>query len=361
MKMTKKTLFVLALACMLLAAALAFADEHTHTFGDWCTTVNPTCSTKGTAARTCSSCGYMEYKELSPYSHSYQLVKVTVNPYCWRAGQYLAKCSVCGYEAYGTLDPLPHNYGRKILVQEATCTQRGEYRRTCSECGLVTYYKTEKAPHTVYDYTVTKEATCTREGTKEGVCEECGSTVYQTIAKVPHTYTDWVVTKEPNGKVKGTRTSTCTVCGQQVTERFFYDGTLFEGLHKDARVAVMQGMMKDCDTFWCKLSGGYGEQTTYGVKLMQELCKLPRTGVADPATLSAIQDYWQKKMGLNAGIPQSGYVYAGDHTHTNNGETTSCVYNERQAGKYTVYTCEQCGYAYTQMDTELGGITIELK
>ena len=144
------TLFVLS-SCGLL---------HEHTYGDWKTVKNATCTEEGLKERTCS-CGAKETLPIEPIPHS------------WKAAtcESPKTCSNCGKTEGSALG---HSW------TEATCTSP----KTCSRCR-----KTEGGflGHDWKEATCTSPKTCLRCGKAEGAlashkvvdykCSVCGKTV----------------------------------------------------------------------------------------------------------------------------------------------------------------------------------------
>ena len=78
--------------------------EPTHTFGEWETTKEPTCTEEGIQKRVCSGCGLEESKTLSKTDHKYvdgEMVLANV-----QSGKMYkkTKCSVCGAESTKAID-----------------------------------------------------------------------------------------------------------------------------------------------------------------------------------------------------------------------------------------------------------------
>jgi len=106
------------------------------------------------------------------------------------------------------------------------------------------------------------------------------------------------VTKEPEGKTKGTRSAVCTLCGDNRTERFYNEGTLYEGMAACQEVIDMQQKLKDLKVYKGTInSGKFGELTTDAAARFQKQVGMRGTGVADPQTLEALDAAWEKATG----------------------------------------------------------------
>lgn len=170
----KKT--IIQIICCLLVVALAFgiswligkgippnADagpptqvEHTHSFGDWQTTKEATCTEAGTETRTCE-CGYFEERALAALGHDY----------------VSGKCSRCGGVDPDYVAPCEHKNERKEITLEATCTEPGKVKIYCASCGELLREEIIPAKgHGILSETITA-ATCTQKGIDRHYCIYC--------------------------------------------------------------------------------------------------------------------------------------------------------------------------------------------
>lgn len=192
----------------------------THTYGDWFTTTNPTCTAAGVQTRYCSTCSASETSPVAALTHIYTSA-VTKNATETETGIRTYTCSLCGDTYTETIDKLPvshtHSYTAGITTN-ATCTGTGMKTYTCS-CGD-SY--TESLPALGHSYTsmITKEATEKDTGIRTYTCSTCNSTYTETIAKLPakhtHSYTS-SVTRQAACTEKGIKTYACS-CGDTYTE-----------------------------------------------------------------------------------------------------------------------------------------------
>ena len=87
----------------------------------------------------------------------------------------------------------------------------------------------------------------------------------------------------------------CTLCGKERTERFYDEGTLYEDMEPCEAVITMQTQLKDLGYYNGSIrTGKFGEGTTRAVAKFQQANGLKQSGIADPATLEAIQSAWEK-------------------------------------------------------------------
>ena len=236
-------------ACILLVAIVcAFAScggknntPHTHEFGDWDLTVNPTCTEAGEKVRYCS-CGEEQTKVVPAIGHSV-VVDEAVEPTCIQTGLSEGKhCSVCGEILVEQIlvDALGHS--EKIIpAVKATCTTTGLTEgKKCSVCEtiLLAQLETSLAAHTYddrYDESCNKcgfirdtdcahanitiipavEATCTKPGLTEGkVCDKCEEIIVTQFVVDALGHTEVIDTAvEPTYENTGlTEGKHCSVC-----------------------------------------------------------------------------------------------------------------------------------------------------
>lgn len=192
----------------------------THSYGEWITTKEPTCTDKGIKERSCLTCGQKETDSVPALSHDYS-AEITKPATESEAGVRTYTCSRCKTSYTETIDKLPtahtHQYSAEISTA-AACTGTGIKTYTCS-CGD-TY--TESIPALGHSYTseITKEATEKEMGIRTYTCSRCKDTYTETIAKLPashtHQYTG-SVSRQASCTEKGIQTYTCS-CGDTYTE-----------------------------------------------------------------------------------------------------------------------------------------------
>ncbi len=132
---------------------------HTHSYGDWVTTKEATCTEAGEKKQECS-CGDIKTEAISAKGHSY-------NNYV---------CTLCGDVKTPEIDPeCTHNWGDWSVTREATCTKTGVKTRICSLCSGGENEDIPMAPHTdeiVYGYDSTCYSTGLTDGKKCSVCQK---------------------------------------------------------------------------------------------------------------------------------------------------------------------------------------------
>ncbi len=119
------------------------ATPHTHSYGEWVTTKEPTCNEAGEKKQTCS-CGDYKTEPIEATGHSEEIVEA-VEPNCTETGLTEGKkCSVCGVTTVEqeTISAKGHSE-ETIIGKEATCTETGlTDGKICTVCQTVTVEQT---------------------------------------------------------------------------------------------------------------------------------------------------------------------------------------------------------------------------
>ena len=251
----KKILILLALVVALLATLASCGQgstptptpEHTtHSFGEWITTKNATCTEDGVMSRYCS-CGEKQSDTIPATDHNKQVIPA-VDSTCTENGLTEGiKCLDCGEVFVAQQEtPLKAHTEQIISGVESTCTSTGLTEgKKCSVCDIVIVVQQTIPPiaHTYddkYDETCNKcefirdaecahketetlkgyAATCTYTGLTDGTkCKKCGEIlVAQTIIPVTdHSFGDWLTVKNPTLTEQGTKERYCA-CGAKETD-----------------------------------------------------------------------------------------------------------------------------------------------
>ena len=120
--------------------------EHTHSYGEWYTVTQATCTTSGLQQRDCA-CGEHETKTIAATGHSYGAWQTVKEATCTTDGQQRRECA-CGASETKTIAATGHSYGAWYTVTEATATQKGLERRDCA-CGHYETRETDPVVETV--------------------------------------------------------------------------------------------------------------------------------------------------------------------------------------------------------------------
>ena len=151
-----------------------------HTFGEWETVTDSTCTATGTKKHTCTGCDYSETGVIEKKAHTPEHHD-RVEPTCTTTGSIeYWQCGVCGKK-----------------FSDAACT---------TEVTDVTLAKLPHSAGTAWEMDTTYHW---------HLCVNCGSEV---MDKATHTYGDWVTVTEATETEAGLRKRTCSVCGYEQTE-----------------------------------------------------------------------------------------------------------------------------------------------
>ena len=188
-----------------------------HTYGSAVITKQPTCTSEGTAIKTCTKCNAIFTETIAKTSHKY--ADTVVAPTCTTDGYTLHKCSVCGTSYKdSTTKATGHSYGNSVVTKQPTCTSEGTAIKTCTKCNAIFTETIAKTSHKYADTVVAP--TCTTDGYTLHKCSVCGTSYKDSTTKATgHSYGNSVVTKQPTCTSEGTKTKTCTKCNATVTEK----------------------------------------------------------------------------------------------------------------------------------------------
>ncbi len=198
-------------------------EPHTHIYGDWYTSVDPTCTAEGEERRDCEGCDAFETRPVGPLPHAYGDWYTSVDPTCTDEGEERRDCENCTAFQTRPVGPLPHAYGDWHTTVEPTCTDEGEERRDCENCTAFETRELNPLPHSfVIDPAV--PVTCTTAGKTQGEhCELCGAT------KTAQT------TLKPLGHAVLDENGDCVLCGAHVKDLCPY-------CHKDHSQELFGGL-----------------------------------------------------------------------------------------------------------------------
>ena len=166
--------------CSICGAIDPANPKTNHTFGEWETVTDSTCTATGTKKHTCTGCDYSETGVIEKKAHTTEHHD-RVDPTCTTTGSIeYWQCGVCGK-----------------MFSDAACTTE------------VTDVTLDKLPHSA--------GTAWEKDTAYHwhLCTSCGSEV---MDKAVHTYGDWVTVAEATETEAGLRKRTCSVCGYEQTE-----------------------------------------------------------------------------------------------------------------------------------------------
>ena len=107
MKFIKSLLAIAFVAATLVVLISCSSDEtkiHVHTYEDWQTVKNPTCSEEGLFTRTCTACLHTEELVMPIFEHVYDDGTTIKSASCTERGQINYQCKFCG-EIKRTISP----------------------------------------------------------------------------------------------------------------------------------------------------------------------------------------------------------------------------------------------------------------
>ncbi len=166
--------------CSICGAIDSENPKTNHTFGEWETVTDSTCTATGTKKHTCTGCDYSETGVIEKKAHTTEH-HGRIEPTCTTTGSIeYWQCSVCGK-----------------MFSDAACTTE------------VTDVTLDKLPHSA--------GTAWEKDTTYHwhLCVNCESEV---MDKAVHTYGHWVTVAEATETETGLRKRTCSVCGYEQTE-----------------------------------------------------------------------------------------------------------------------------------------------
>jgi len=297
----KRKLVIAFVLCMLLcASALASPCGDDHVYGPYVVKRNPSCRDVGMDIKYCQNCDHWEKRYTDKLDHVPGEWVVENEPTCDERGSETTDCQTCGHLMRRFLSKLPHNYGEVVVTKEPTCTANGKGTLTCVDCGAS---ETQSVPKLGHDFVITetkKAPTCHAAGSGTQTCQRCGKTQKGKIAQLTHVWTEWEITKEPSGKTKGTRTALCSLCGDEKTERFYWEGTLYQDMEPNEDVIRLQEMLRDLGYYSGAIrTGTFGSLTGKAVAKFQKAKGLDATEVADTETRALLESEWEKKFGTD--------------------------------------------------------------
>ena len=203
---------LLLTAILVMIAATSCSLLHEHSFSEWESVTEPTCTAFGLQRRACE-CGAVEYDTLAALEHTV-VTDAGYNATCTAQGKTDGShCDVCGTVIAKQTETakLSHSFSEWETVTESTCTSFGLRKRAC-ECGQVEYDVAEALSHNVViDAAV--EATCTTSGKTEGShCSSCGAVLasQNTISPKGHSLDNVTIIEEALCNLDGTKRYSCS-------------------------------------------------------------------------------------------------------------------------------------------------------
>ncbi len=133
MKYKAISFFIIIFSLSLCLGACDESQEvrHVHSFGEWETVAEATCTSEGLMTRRCTECGQSEEHRVQKLMHTPEK-QSEVKPTCDAEGYALYACE-CGYSHKADYAP-PLGHTLKSALTPATCTSQGYTHYECSVC-----------------------------------------------------------------------------------------------------------------------------------------------------------------------------------------------------------------------------------
>ncbi len=233
MKKVMRVLCIVLLIFLAVVTAMAEEELHTHTFGEWTTITEPTCTEKGQKGRVCTVCNEEQFEAIEAKGHTEKIIDGKAAT-CTETGlSDGVVCSVCGTVLFEQqmIDKLNHTE-EVIPGKAATCTEAGlTDGKKCSVCGTMLAEQKEIPAKGHTEETIPgKAATCTEAGLTDGKkCSVCGTVLaeQEDIPAKGHSFSEWVTRREPTCTENGEKGRVCTVCGLTQKEAILTQGHSF--------------------------------------------------------------------------------------------------------------------------------------
>ncbi|MDE7158671.1 MAG: leucine-rich repeat domain-containing protein, partial [Clostridiales bacterium] len=183
-----------------------------HTWGEWEQETAPTCIVDGVKKRLCSVCDNYDYEPISALGHDWGEWGTGKAATCLSGGYNVRVCTRdekhLDIEA---VEALGHDWGEWVVSLAPTCTQVGSEVHYCRNDNAHKQMRVLTAlGHDWHEAVVTKEPTCTAAGKTTQFCRNDSShTVTAEIPALEHDWSEWVLTKEPTETETGVERRYC--------------------------------------------------------------------------------------------------------------------------------------------------------
>ena len=248
---------------------------HTHDWGPFRVTREPTCSEYGQQVRTCRTCGERDVQGIPKLPHTFGEWEILIPATDHSAGERQHTCEICGevekesYDPKGTFRPGMH--GDAVQWIQEHLVDHGH---------LDHHYVTR-------DYDWTTEQAVKAFQTAQGFTPD-GIAWPQTVECLEHDFDAWVVTKEMTWYETGERQRTCLKCGFTETEVI---GTILrpaDWRNDRDKVIALQEMLNKLGYSVGMPDGDYGGKTQAAVEQLQKDHGLDPDGILWPGLWNLI-------------------------------------------------------------------------
>lgn len=172
------------------------ATGHVHTFAEWNTAIEPTCTESGLEYSICTGCYTTSFKKVDPTNHKDE-----------------NEDNICDLCKQSLVSFCKHNY--ELSIVDATCTQKGTATLKCSLCKDEIKTEIPQKEHNYVDFAVAP--TCEEDGYTRHICSLCGNETKDSFVKSDgHSIRKKVIT--PTCTENGCDLYICSVCGYNYFE-----------------------------------------------------------------------------------------------------------------------------------------------
>lgn len=306
-------------------------DADVHVYND-AVVKAATCTVNGIGKKACE-CGATNGYYVIKADHTWNEVEATTAATCTEAGAGTKTCAICSAVEEVVIDALGHD-AEWVTVEEANCGTAGSEIQMCITC-LAEIGEAREIPASgEHDYAeLVIDADCLNPAKVGMICNVCGDEQEGAVESVGdalgHDYVS-TVTKETTCVEAGENTFTCSRCEDSYTEEIAALG------HKNGESAVLPA---DCEN---------NEREVIYCATCDEII--------------ATTDLYEAGVGEMAyGHDYSDYVSDGEGKHVRACATcekvdaVDCAYTETvvpatcNSYEAVTYTCDVCGYSYTEI------------
>ena len=195
------------------------ACENGHSFTNYVSDGNATCTEDGTKTAVCDRCDATSTRPDEGSALGHRFYESTVIPAtCTEDGLESGICWRCEQECEQVIPAYGHEE-RTLIGYAPTCTETGMTDGViCNRCDLIITEQTElpASGHALGEWYVTKNPTCQNSGMEQRDCAACYHTETREIPALEHDYTETIT--PPTCTERGILLKICRRCGSEVME-----------------------------------------------------------------------------------------------------------------------------------------------
>lgn len=162
---------------------IGVVEQHECYVGETETIVSPTAETEGFGVKRCEVCKDIldiEIMNSENCEHSFTEWETKAEATCTDVGFISRSCTVCGMIEQEFTGMLSHTEGEWETVIESTCTEVGMEQTSCTVCGEVITREIEMLPHTEGEWIIFKAPTAFEKGINQLHCAICDAVMLET-------------------------------------------------------------------------------------------------------------------------------------------------------------------------------------